>query len=160
MIAAIVAVNRNWQIGRNGKLLYHLPQDMKRFQQLTMGQTVLMGRKTLESLPGGKPLPGRHNLVLTRNPDFHPNHVDILHHIDDVVHLSASTSIWVIGGGEIYRQMLPWTDQCLITMVQDEKAGDTSFPNLDLLPDWIRIQEEPPITEKGFTYQFLTYQHI
>ena len=101
---AIVVADRNWAIGRNNGLLFSLPGDMKHFRTLTSGGTVIMGRRTLDSFPGGRPLPKRRNIVITRDPDFCREGCEIVHHPEEALALAGDgDDVWLIGGGSIYR---------------------------------------------------------
>lgn len=158
---AIVAVDQNWAIGCDGDLLFSLPTDMKRFRTLTTGGTVIMGRKTLESFPGGRPLPKRRNVVITRNRDFARDDVDIVFSIEEALDAVAGTeeeNLWVIGGGTIYTAMLPYCKRVFLTKVNATAPdADTFFPNLDALPDWEVESVVETVEENGFTYQFINY---
>lgn len=145
----IVNADRNWGIGKNGTLLLHIPQDMQRFKALTMGNTVVMGRKTLESLPGGKPLPGRKNVVLTRNKNYRADGVTICHSVDEVKALGGE--VFVIGGGEIYALLMNECDTAYITRTDIDGGADTFMPPLS--DEWELLECE----EKGF-YRFETYR--
>lgn len=125
----IVNIDRNGGIGRNGELLVHIKEDMKRFKELTVGNTVVMGRKTLESLPGGKPLPGRINVVLTRNVDYRADGVRICHSVEEIIGLDGE--VFVIGGGEIYAQLLDFCDTAYITCTDIDGDADAFMPKLD-----------------------------
>ena len=105
---AIAAVSLDWGIGRDNGLLFHISEDLKRFRALTSGGTVIMGRRTLDSMPGGRPLPNRRNIVVTRQADFAREGVEIAHSPEGAAALAAGDGqVWVIGGGEIYRALLP-----------------------------------------------------
>ena len=136
---AIAAVSRDWGIGRAGELLFHIPEDLRRFRALTTGGTVIMGRKTLDSLPGGRPLPNRRNLVLTRNAAFSRPGVEAVRSPEALLALLEGQDpdrVWVCGGGEIYRLLLPWCRTCHITRVYEAPESDAFFPDLDRLPQW------------------------
>lgn len=158
---AIVAVDRNWAIGRGNDLLFSLPADMKRFRTLTSGGTVLMGRKTLESFPGGKPLPKRLNIVLTRNPDFAREGAVIVSTYEEALAAAADTEpdrLWVIGGGTVYAALLAQCKRVYLTVVDAAAEGaDTFFPNLEELPEWKVESVSDPIEENGLTYRFIDY---
>jgi len=129
-LSMIVAHDRNRAIGFNGQLPWHLPDDLRRFKALTLGHSVLMGRKTFESI--GRPLPGRRNLVLSRDPGFKPANVETYDNLDDVLNAaSRDSAIWVIGGGVIYALALPHVHQLEVTEVDTQIAqADTWFPAL------------------------------
>lgn len=158
---AIVVVDANWAIGREGGLLFSLPTDMKRFRSLTTGGTVILGRKTLDSFPGGRPLPRRRNIVITRKVDFDREGAEIAPSTDAALELAAGTEpdkLWVIGGGSVYAALLSRCRRVYLTKVDAEAEGaDTFFPNLDKLPGWEVEHTSEPVTENGFTYRFVDY---
>ncbi|KMZ39691.1 MULTISPECIES: dihydrofolate reductase [Bacillales] len=126
MISLIVAYARNQVIGKDGDMPWHLPADLKNVKELTTGKTIVMGRKTFESI--GKPLPNRRNVVLTRSQDFHPEGVDVVHTKEEVL---AMGDVIIFGGAEIYRQFLDVVDRLYITEIDLETEGDTFFPAWD-----------------------------
>lgn len=145
----IANADRNWGIGKNGNLLLHIPEDMQRFKAVTMGKTIVMGRKTLESLPGSKPLPGRKNIVLTRNKDFSAEGVTVCHNPEEL-----DDDVIVIGGGEIYSLLLDKCDVAYITRVDIDGRADTFMPPLG--DGWELIESEEKEYE-GIKYSFETY---
>lgn len=154
---AIVAVDRYWGIGKNGKLLTHIPADLRYFKEKTLNKAVIMGRKTFESLPGQLPLPQRLNIVLTRDPSWNPDGVKVFHtkeEILDYVKNMRPEDVFVIGGGEIYRLFLPETEEILVTRIDYQYACDTYFPNLDDMPEWERAErsEEQTYFDICFTW--------
>lgn len=159
---AIVVVDQNWAIGCGGDLLFSLPTDMKRFRQLTTGGTVVLGRKTLESFPGGKPLPKRRNIVLTHQADFTCPGTEVVHSVQEVLDAVRDTpkeQLWLIGGGSVYAALLDQCDQVFLTQVDAAAPqADAFFPDLDALPQWQKAEESEPITENGLTYRFLLYR--
>ena len=158
---AIVAVDKNWAIGRDNDLLFSLPTDMKRFRTLTSGGTVLMGRKTLDSFPNGKPLPKRMNIVLTRNSEFAREGAVIVPDYETALAAAADTEpdkLWVIGGGSVYAALLSQCKRVYLTVVDAVAEGaDTFFPNLEELPEWEVESVSEPIEENGLTYRFIDY---
>lgn len=156
---AIVVVDQNWAIGREGKLLFSLPTDMKRFRALTLDGTVILGRKTLDSFPGGRPLPRRRNIVITRNVDFDREGIDIVPSPEAAMELSGGgENLWVIGGGSVYAALLSRCKRAYLTKVEAAaQDADTFFPNLDKLPGWEITQTSEPVTENGVTYRFVDY---
>ena len=158
---AIVAVDKNWAIGRDNDLLFSLPTDMKRFRTLTSGGTVLMGRKTLDSFPNGKPLPKRVNIVLTRNSEFAREGAVIVPDYAAALAAAAETEpdkVWVIGGGSVYAALLSQCKRVYLTIVDAVAEGaDTFFPNLEELPEWEVESVSEPIEENGLTYRFVDY---
>ena len=156
---AIVAVDANWAIGCQGDLLFSLPTDMRRFRSLTMGGTVILGRKTLDSFPGGKPLPKRRNIVITRNPDLTVEGAEIASGPEEALALAqGDENIWVIGGGSVYTALLSRCKRVYLTRVdQAAENADTFFPNLDKLPNWKVEKRSEPVEENGLTYRFIDY---
>ena len=158
---AIAAVDKNWAIGREGGLLFRLPTDMKHFRDLTAGGTVILGRKTLETFPGGKPLKDRRNIVITRNSDFTRAGCDIVGCYDQALGLTVDPEgddVWVIGGGSVYTALLPKCKRVYLTKVDAAaENADTFFPNLDKLPGWEIEAVSDPVEENGVTYRFIDY---
>ncbi|MGL4654930.1 MAG: dihydrofolate reductase [Sarcina sp.] len=158
MFSIIVAHSENNIIGKDNKLLWHIPNDLKRFKELTMGKPMVMGRKTFESLPGV--LPGRKHLVLTRNADFtHSNeNVEAVTDFKKFVekYENSDEEIFVIGGGEIYKMFLPYTKKLYITEVKFEIDGDTSFPTFDK-SEWNLDFESETLEHKDIKYCYKDY---
>lgn len=153
---AIAAVSQNWGIGKDNHLLFHISADMKRFRELTEGKTVLMGRKTLQSLPGGKGLPRRRNIVLTANSDFAAPDAETAHTPVQAV-FTAGEEAAVIGGESVYRLFLPLCERVYITKVFADAEADAFLPDLDADPHW-RVEKESEIFEEnGLRYQFVDY---
>jgi len=140
----IVAMARNGVIGSGNKLPWHLPGDLKRFKALTMGHAIVMGRKTFESLPNGA-LPGRKNVVLSRSMLIHPKNVLVLSTVNEVLELAKNETLFIIGGGEIYRQFLPFACRIELTLIDQDFEGDTFFPEIDS-PQW-SVQAEESFTD-------------
>ena len=153
---AIVAVDQNWGIGCEGSLLFHIKADMQRFRHMTIGHSVVMGRKTLLSFPGGRPLPNRRNIVLSRNMDFAPDGVEMARTVKDAV-LLADPDAFCIGGGAVYAQLLPYCERVYVTRVFSSLPADTYFPNLDLDPSWQRSEESEIYEENGIRFQYVDY---
>ena len=156
MISLIVAAAENNAIGKNNQLLWHLPNDLKFFKNTTWGMPVIMGRKTFESV--NKPLPGRFNIVITRQPDWKADEVIIASDLQDALKKAAETNckeFFIIGGGEIYRQCLPICDRVYLTRVHTQIEGDTFFPVLP--PDeWKQhaVLHFPADEKHAFAYSF------
>ena len=132
MISIIVAVSEDWGIGKDNELLWHISEDLKRFKKLTFGNTVIMGKKTWESLPR-RPLPGRKNIVLTDNPQETIENSVTAYSIEDALSKCAQDEeIFIIGGGSIYRQFMPIADRLFITHVHKKAPADIYFPEIDL----------------------------
>ena len=157
---AIAAVSLDWGIGKDNDLLFHIGEDMKRFRALTTGGTVIMGRKTLDSMPGGKPLPRRRNIVLTRQEDFAREGVEVARSQEEVLRLTAGEDpekVWVIGGGEIYRQLLPYCRLCWLTRIYARPESAVFFPDLDTLPQWQVLRSGAIVSDGTWDYQFIEY---
>ena len=156
---AIVAVDKNWAIGRDGDLLFSLPTDMKRFRSLTGGGTVVMGRKTLDSFPGGRPLPKRRNVVITRNSDFSREGCECVLSPQAALELvKDDENVWLIGGGVIYAALLPYCKRVCLTVVDTEAEGaDTFFPDLSAIPGWEIESVSEAVEENGLTFRFIDY---
>ena len=164
MISAIVAVDNNWGIGLNGNLLEHIPEDLKYFKELTSENTIVMGRKTWDSLPR-KPLPNRHNLVITKDPSIYEltNEVSFytLRQIEVLMLKNKNVNYFVIGGGQIYEKLLPLCDRVYVTKIfKDHDQVDTYFPNLDESDEWAPAMQSALHTYKDLTYQFWQYDRI
>ena len=157
----IVVVDQNWAIGCEGGLLFSLPTDMKRFRSLTIDGTVILGRKTLDSFPGGRPLPRRRNIVITRKVDFDREGCEIVPSPQAALEAAAGTEeeqLWVIGGGSVYTALLPRCKRVYLTKVDAAaKEADTFFPNLEKLPGWEIESVSEPVEENGVTYRFIDY---
>ena len=132
MTTIIVALTSDLAIGKDGDLLYHIPADMRRFRQLTTGHTVIMGRKTFESLPSG-PLPNRRNIVITRQTDFRAPGAELAHSLQEALNMAGGEEIFIIGGESIYRAAMPLAQRLYLTQIHAERPdADTFFPLPDL----------------------------
>ena len=156
---AIVAVSQSWGIGKGGDLLFRLPSDLRRFKSITTGHTVIMGRKTLDSLPGGKGLPHRRNLVLSRQSDFAPDRAEVIHSVEDILK-TAEDDTFVIGGQQVYEQLLPYCARVYVTKVLADPEADAFFPDLDKLPEWKVASTGEMLTENGLSFQYVEYIRI
>ncbi len=159
----IVAVDKNWAIGLGNKLLVSIPADMKFFRQTTTGKVVVMGRKTLESFPGGQPLKNRTNIVITRDPNYKVKDGIVVSNIEEALEELKNyreEDIFVIGGESIYRQMLPYCKTAFVTKIDHSYDADTFFPNLDETEDWrlTGISEEQ--TYFDLEYVFARYERV
>jgi len=157
----IVAVDENWGIGKENKLLVSIPSDMKFFREETTGKAVVMGRKTLESFPNGLPLKSRTNIVLTRDKNYHVKDAIIVHSIDAALEQLKnydSDNVYVIGGESIYREMLPYCDTAHVTKIEFAYEADTYFPNLDELPEWEATAISEERTYFDLEYRFVRYE--
>lgn len=154
---AIVSVDQNWGIGKDGALLRPISADLKRFKALTMDHSVILGRKTLASFPGGRPLPGRPHLVLSRDPGFCPEGVQVFRDLDALL-AAAPADSFVIGGESVYRALLGRCERVYVTKIMSTFEADVFFPNLDERPDWEIIETQPELEENGVRFQYVTYQ--
>lgn len=149
----IVAVDKNWGIGKNNDLLCHLPDDMKNFRKITMGHKIVMGRKTLESFPEGKPLKNRTNIVLSSNEI--KEDVITCHSIEEVLQI-CDNDTFVIGGGSIYKQFLPYCKEAYITRIHKDFNADTFFPKIDDTK-WILTEKSQIMTQNNIDFHFETW---
>ena len=159
MISIIVAVSDDWGIGKDNELLWHISEDLKRFKRLTSGNAVIMGKKTWESLPK-KPLPNRKNIVLTDNPhETIENAITAYSLEDSLSKCTPGEEIFIIGGGSIYRQFMPFADKLFITHVHKKTPADIYFPEIDM-KIWEIIEEEEFITgvNESIPYTYTIYQ--
>ena len=152
----IVAVDQNWAIGRDNKLLYPIPADLKRFRALTTGHAVIMGRKTLESFPNG-PLPNRLNIVLSRNPAYQVPGAQAVPGRAEALALAAPDS-FVIGGEGIYRLFLDACDTAYVTKIGAAFPADAWFPDLDADPGWYAAEEGEPMEYNDVAFRYVTYR--
>lgn len=159
----IVAVDKNWGIGKSGELLTSIPEDMKFFRSTTTGNVVVMGRKTLESFPGQKPLKNRVNIVLTNNVRYKADGALVVNSIDELLGMLneyADKEVYVIGGGTIYSQLLEYCDTALVTYIDEEFEADTYFPNLESDSLWKMTDESKRKEHEGLTYYFRCYNKV
>ena len=159
---AIAAVDRNWGIGYKGDLLISLPEDQRGvFRKYTAGNTVVFGRKTLMTFKDQKLLPKRVNVILTRNPEFEKEGAVILHSTDELAEYAKThpdEEIFIIGGEEVYKTMLPICDRAIITKLNAEFTADAFFTDLDKDPDWILVNiEKEVMSEKGISFNVCHY---
>lgn len=167
IISLIAAIGQKHELGLEGKLLWSLPSDMKHFRDTTRGHTVIMGRKTFESI--GRPLPDRENIVITRDMRYHQPGITIVHSLDEALRYAAleqgkhfeekqeDTEVFIIGGGELYKESIARANKLYITHVDDSREADTYFPEIG--PEWKIISEEPhEADEKNpHSFTFTTY---
>ncbi|WP_054740018.1 dihydrofolate reductase [Cellulosilyticum ruminicola] len=157
MINIIVATSKNNQIGINNQLPWHISEDLKYFRTITSGKTVLMGRKTFESI--GRPLPNRKNIVLTRDSNFAPEGVSVVHSLDEALEIcKTEEEIFIIGGGEIYSLFLPYADYLYITLVDKVINGDTDFPVYEDQFEMIQSKLGETLTEDGNSFAFTLWK--
>ena len=154
----IAAVDRNWAIGKGGDQLCYIPADLKRFRALTTGHPVILGRKTLATFPGGRPLKGRRNLVLSRDPAFAPEGAEGFRDLDSL-RAAAPADAFVIGGGSVYAALLDACDTAYITKIDAAwPEADAFFPDLDKDPAWVVAEEGEPLEDGGFSFRYVTYR--
>ena len=157
----IVAVDKEWGIGKEGKLLTSIPNDMKYFREKTTGHVVVMGRKTLESFPGGKPLRDRVNIVLTRDESFEREGAVIVHDeeaLKEALQPYPEDEIYVIGGETIYRQFIDACDTAYITKIDHVFDADAFFPDIDAMPEWQLVDKSEEQTYFNLVYYFTEYR--
>ena len=168
-ISIIAAIGKNNELGREGQLLWSIPEDLKRFKQLTLGHPVIMGRKTFESIVAvlGRPLPGRPHIVITRStmpltihdPRFDHGQVQVVSSLEKALMQAKELDqeeVFVIGGGEIYTQALPYADRLYLTLIDDEKEADTFFPSYTDAS--LRTTLDEPREWQGISYRFVTLE--
>lgn len=156
----IVAVDKNWAIGFENKLLNSIPEDMKFFRETTTGKVIVMGRKTLESFPNKRPLKNRTNIVITRQKDYQVDGAVVLHSVEealDYLKQFKSEDIYVIGGASIYEQMLPYCDVAHVTVMDYAYQADTWFPNLDKMEEFVVAADSEEKTYFDLEYCFKMY---
>lgn len=160
MIALVVAIAENRVIGKDNQLIWHLPEDLKHFKQLTMGHPMVMGRKTFDAI--GKPLPGRTSIIVTRQPDYQaPAGCVVVSSVEEALQegLSRDEHVMVVGGAEIYQQTLPYAEVVYLTLVHESFEGDVYFPDLDAEAWEVTDQEEHlPDERHAYPYTFFTFR--
>jgi len=159
----IAAVDENWAIGNKNQLLVSIPADMKFFRETTVNKVVVLGRKTLESFPGGQPLKKRTNIVLTRDKNYKVKDAIVVNSIEDLLKELKKydeEDIYVIGGDSIYKQMLPYCKLAHITRIHHAYEADTYFPNLDKMDDWEITGISDEQTYFDLEYEFVRYERV
>lgn len=157
----IVAVDNNWAIGYNNKLLVSIPNDHKMFRKTTIDKVVVLGRKTLETFPQGQPLAGRTNIILSKNTDYKVNGAIVVNSIEALLEelkKYKTEDVYIIGGDSIYKQMIDYCDTAIVTKVDHEYQADAYFPNLDKMPGWAVTDESEEETYFDLEYKFVTYK--
>ncbi|MBQ6129011.1 MAG: dihydrofolate reductase [Lachnospiraceae bacterium] len=158
----IAAVDNNWAIGFKGKLLVSIPNDQKMFRNETQGKVVVLGRKTLETFPGGLPLKMRTNIILTRNRDYSVKDAVVVRDDEELfAELSGydSDDIYIIGGDSVYKRYIKYCDTAIITKIDQSYESDAFFPNLDEDPDWEMVAESEEMTYFSVEYTFREYKN-
>ena len=158
----IVAVDKNWAIGKDNRMMWSIPADMKFFRETTKGNIVIMGRKTLESFPQGQPLKNRVNIVITRKKDYKVKGAVIVHSVEEAVKKKKKYEgeLFVIGGESIYRAMLAYCDTAYVTKIDHAFDADTYFPNLDEDKEWQMITISEEQTCFDLEYYFTVYERV
>lgn len=153
MISIIVAKTIKNYIGKDNKLLFHISEDLKRFKEITNGHKIIMGRKTFESLP--KVLDNRDHIIITRDKDYkvNSNKIEISNNIEEIVekYQNSNEEVFVIGGGEIYNQLLPYTNKLYLTIIESDIEGDTKFPLLNI-NDWNAVYRKRVLGEPSYSF--------
>src|SRR3989344_2696086 len=152
-ISLIAAISENRALGKDNKLIFHIPDDMKRFKEITSGYPVIMGRKTYESI--GRPLPNRTNIVVTRDESYRAEGCEVVNSIEEAIKAAEKIEkdeIFVIGGGQIYEQAIKFADKLYLTVVKGEYPADTFFPDYS---EFKKVVFEEPHESEGFKYKFL-----
>lgn len=160
MIRAIVHADLEWGIGKGNGMMFSLPKDMKFFRETTLGHVVVMGGNTLRSFPNGKPLKNRVNIVLSRGQVR--DDCVIVHSYEELfekMKARENEDMYVIGGGEVYRVLLPYCEEALVTKVDAVGGAEVFFPNLDAHPDFVCVEEGEPIEDNGLIIRFTRYKN-
>jgi dihydrofolate reductase len=158
-VSAIAAIGKNRVLGKDNQLLWQIPDDLRRFKQLTFGHPVVMGRKTFESIVAvlGKPLSGRTNVVVTRDESWQYEGVLVAGSIEEAIGKAKTApggdEVFIGGGGEIYRQALPFTDKLYLTLIDDEKEGDSFFPEYE--DEFKKVTFEESREHEGLAYRWV-----
>lgn len=157
----IAACDKNWAIGKDGRLLVSIPSDMKRFKEYTTGNVIVAGRKTVETFPGGQALPDRVNIILTKDPRYNLKGARIAHSLEEVQEMAKEyegKDIYLVGGASVYEQMLELCDTAIITKIDYEYSADAFFPNLDENDEWEKVYESEEQTYFNIEYRFEEYR--
>lgn len=157
----IVAVDENWAIGYKNELLVRIPADQKFFRQETTGKVVVLGRKTLETFPQGRPLPNRLNIIVSTKKDYQVKDAIVVHSIEELMEELKkydTNDVYIIGGDSIYKQMLPYCDTAHVTKIDRAYEADTHFPNLDAMDEWEITADSDEQVYFDLTYHFLKYE--
>ncbi len=153
----LVIADAGWGIGKDGDQQIYIPADLKRFQTLTGGGTLILGRKTLATFPGGRPLKNRRNLILSTQPNLQIEGAEVFSSLD-ALRAAAPPESFVIGGESVYAQCLPFCGEALVTRLDAQLPADRFFPDLDADPDWELAEREGPFFHEGLRYHYLRYR--
>ena len=154
MIKIIVATSKNRVIGDSNSLIWHLPSDLKRFKELTTGNTIVMGRKTYESI--GRPLPNRRNIIITRDTKYEVDSCETVNSLEQAL-MICNNNCFIIGGGEIYKQSMDIADEIYLTLVHEDFDGDTTFPEIGSEWKMVTSQDFEPDEKNKHKYSFIEY---
>ena len=156
---AIVAVDKNWGIGKDGDQLIYIPEDLKRFKNFTTGNTIVLGRKTVATFPGGKPLKNRRNLILSRNPDYRPEGGEVYPSMEALLEQVTDTdNTYVVGGASVYNALIGACDRAYVTKIDAQYPADCWFPNLDEDPNWEVYEELEEMEHEGIKFRYVNYR--
>jgi dihydrofolate reductase len=156
-LTLVLAMDAQRGIGVDNRLPWHIPEDLAHFKRVTLGQPIIMGRKTFDSI--GRPLPGRRNIVVTRNPDWRHDGVETAGSLDDAVRLAGDGAASIIGGAQIFAEALPVADRMIVTEIEHTYRCDTFFPPIDGA-HWRVVDRVPGRTADGVAFSFVTYESI
>lgn len=159
----IVCADRNWAIGNNNKLLVSIPKDMKSFREMTTGKVIVLGRKTLATFPGGRPLDSRTNIIMSRDKDYTVDGATVVHSVDellDELKKYDTQDVFICGGESIYKELLPYCDTAHVTRVDHIYDADAYFPDLDKSDEWEIDVESDEEVYFDVTYSFVKYVRI
>ena len=159
----IVAVDSTWGIGKDGRLLFRIREDMKRFRRLTVGKTIVFGRKTMETFPNGHPLPDRKNIVMSRSSWVPPGAIQTCRSTEELFQATRSIpseEVFIIGGESIYRQLLRYCEFAYVTRVEGAFDADAFFPDLDADNDWQITDPGELLHDGSLSYRWVTYRHL
>lgn len=156
-MTVIVAVDQNWAIGKNGDQLAYISEDLKRFKRLTLGHPIILGRKTLATFPGGRPLKGRRNLILSRNQEFAPEGAEVYPNLETLLAQSVEDA-FVVGGASVYCALLEQCDTAYVTKIHRDYPADCWFPNLDEDAAWVLEEESDTMKQDDVEFHYATYR--
>ena len=158
----IFSAGQNWELGLNNRLVFRAQQDMEHFKRLTLGKTVVMGRKTLLSLPDGKPLKNRENIVLTTDRGFAVDGAKAVHSVEELLETvkGHEDGVFVIGGESVYRQLLPYCETAYVTRFLHLAVADCVMPDFDSLEAWQKTDSSEIFEESGLRFRFDTYERM
>lgn len=159
----IAAVDKNWSIGNKGRLLVRISEDQRNFREETMGHVVVLGRKTLEEFPGGRPLKGRTNIILSKNPGYAVDGATVVHSIEElfgVLRNYDTDDIYIIGGQSVYDVLIPYCDTGIVTKIDSKYEADAHIMNLDTADNWVVSGEREGEDQSEYRFSFVTYKNV